>query len=80
MKSTALISLITKPFNWLRKIRGFKLVYTPLLAIVLFTMVMSVILGTLHLQEKISKKQPYFENYLLPSNVFNYGSQIMPTH
>ncbi len=60
MKSTALVSLITKPFNWLRKIRGFKLVYTPLLAIVLFTMVMSVILGTLHLQEKNQQEAALF--------------------
>jgi PAS domain S-box-containing protein len=60
MKSTALVSLITKPFNWLRKIRGFKLVYTPLLAIVLFTIVMSVILGTLHLQEKTQQESALF--------------------
>ncbi|MBU3577356.1 PAS domain-containing sensor histidine kinase [Polynucleobacter sp. UK-Kesae-W10] len=52
MKSTALPSLLIKPFKWLRKIRGFRLVYTPLLAIVLFTLVMGIILGTLHLQEK----------------------------
>ena len=60
MKSMALVSLFTKPFNWLRKIRGFKLVYTPLLAIVLFTMVMSVILGTLHLQEKNQQEAALF--------------------
>ena len=36
-----------KPVKWLRRIRGFKLVYTPLLAIVLFTSVMGVIMGTL---------------------------------
>ena len=60
MKSPVLFSLILKPFNWLRKIRGFKLVYTPLLAIVLFTMVMSVILGTLHLQEKNQQEAALF--------------------
>ncbi|QWD63312.1 PAS domain S-box protein [Polynucleobacter sp. MWH-UH2A] len=60
MKSTALVSLITKPFKWLRKIRGFKLVYTPLLAIVLFTMVMGIILSTLHLQEKNQQEAALF--------------------
>ena len=52
MKSNALSRLLLKPFRWILKIRGFKLVYTPLLAIVLFTAVMGIILGTLHLQEK----------------------------
>jgi PAS domain S-box-containing protein len=52
MKFSALSSLLLSPFKWLRKIRGFRLVYTPLLAIVLFTAVMGIILGTLHLQEK----------------------------
>ncbi|MEY4277127.1 MAG: hypothetical protein RI975_392, partial [Pseudomonadota bacterium] len=60
MKSSALVSLFVKPFLWLRKIRGLKLVYTPLLAIVLFTMVMSVILGTLHLQEKNQQESALF--------------------
>ena len=60
MKSSALVSLFIKPFIWLRKIRGLKLVYTPLLAIVLFTMVMSVILGTLHLQEKNQQESSLF--------------------
>ena len=48
------------PINWLRKIRGFKLVYTPLLAIVLFTAVMGVILGTLQLQEKSQQESALF--------------------
>ena len=52
MKFSAFPSLLLSPFKWLRKIRGFRLVYTPLLAIVLFTAVMGIILGTLHLQEK----------------------------
>ena len=60
MKSTALSKLVLNPLNWLRKIRGFKLVYTPLLAIVLFTAVMGVILGTLHLQEKGQQEAALF--------------------
>jgi PAS domain S-box-containing protein len=48
------------PIKWLRKIRGFKLVYTPLLAIVLFTAVMGVILGTLQLQEKSQQESALF--------------------
>ena len=49
-----------KPVKWLRNIRGFKLVYTPLLAIVLFTAVMGVILGTLQLQEKSQQESALF--------------------
>lgn len=60
MKFTALKSVFLSPYQWLRKIRGFKLVYTPLLAIVLFTAVMSVILGTLHLQEKNQQESALF--------------------
>jgi PAS domain S-box-containing protein len=60
MKSTALSKLVLNPLKWLRKIRGFKLVYTPLLAIVLFTAVMGVILGTLHLQEKGQQEAALF--------------------
>ena len=60
MKLTALSTLLLKPFNWIRKIRGFKLVYTPLLAIVLFTAVMGIILGTLHLQEKGQQEAALF--------------------
>ena len=60
MKFSALFSLLLSPFKWLRKIRGFRLVYTPLLAIVLFTAVMGVILGTLHLQEKTQQESALF--------------------
>ena len=60
MKSTALTRLILRPIDWLRKIRGFRLVYTPLLAIVLFTAVMGIILGTLHLQEKGQQESALF--------------------
>ena len=60
MKSSALSKLVLNPLKWLRKIRGFKLVYTPLLAIVLFTAVMGVILGTLHLQEKGQQEAALF--------------------
>lgn len=60
MKFSALFSLLLSPFKWLRKIRGFRLVYTPLLAIVLFTAVMGVILGTLQLQEKTQQESALF--------------------
>ena len=60
MKKTALSGLILNPIRWLRKIRGFRLVYTPLLAIVLFTAVMGIILGTLHLQEKTQQEAALF--------------------
>ncbi len=60
MKLTAFFSLLLSPFKWLRKIRGFRLVYTPLIAIVLFTAVMGVILGTLHLQEKNQQESALF--------------------
>ena len=49
-----------KPVKWLRRIRGFKLVYTPLIAIVLFTVVMGVIMGTLQLQEKGQQEAALF--------------------
>ena len=60
MKKTALSRLILSPIQWFRKIRGFRLVYTPLLAIVLFTAVMGIILGTLHLQEKNQQEAALF--------------------
>ncbi len=60
MKKTAISALILSPIRWLRKIRGFRLVYTPLLAIVLFTAVMGIILGTLHLQEKNQQEAALF--------------------
>ena len=60
MKVSASTNLFLKPFKWLRKIRGFRLVYTPLLAIVLFTAVMGIILGTLHLQEKNQQEAALF--------------------
>ena len=46
--------------KWIRQIRGFKLVYTPLIAIVLFTVVMGVIMGTLQLQEKSQQEAALF--------------------
>ena len=60
MKVSASSNLFLRPFKWLRKIRGFRLVYTPLLAIVLFTSVMGIILGTLHLQEKSQQEAALF--------------------
>ena len=60
MKKTAISGLILSPIRWLRKIRGFRLVYTPLLAIVLFTAVMGIILGTLRLQEKNQQEAALF--------------------
>ena len=60
MKVSAFSRLFISPFRWLRKIRGFRLVYTPLLAIVLFTAVMGIILGTLQLQEKTQQEAALF--------------------
>ena len=60
MKFSVLSLWRFNPINWLRRIRGFKLVYTPLLAIVLFTAVMGVILGTLQLQEKSQQESALF--------------------
>ena len=61
MKIPALLSNgLLKPPRWIRKIRGFRLVYTPLMAIVLFTAVMGVILGTLQLQEKNQQEAALF--------------------
>ena len=60
MKSSVSFRLLLRPFNWLRKIRGFRLVYTPLIAIVIFTAVMGIILGTLQLQEKNQQESALF--------------------
>ena len=60
MKFSAFSIWQLSPIKWLRKIRGFRLVYTPLLAIVLFTAVMGVILGTLQLQEKSQQESALF--------------------
>ena len=60
MKKFAFSIWQLKPVKWLRKIRGFKLVYTPLIAIVLFTVVMGVIMGTLQLQEKSQQEAALF--------------------
>ena len=60
MKLIALSIKKLGPFKWLRKIRGFKLVYTPLIAIILFTAVMGIILGTLQLQERSQQESSLF--------------------
>ncbi len=65
MKFSASVSLILSPFKWLRKIRGFRLVYTPFIAIVLFTAVMGVILGTLQLQDKNQQESALFRELSL---------------
>ena len=65
MKLTAFLSFLLRPFKWLRKIRGFRLVYTPLIAIVLFTVVMGIILGTLQLQEKTQQESALFRELSL---------------
>ncbi len=80
MKKIPFLLWFLAPFKWLRKIRGFRLVYTPLIAIVIFTAVMGIILGTLQLQKKVNKRQPYLESSLLQNSVFNYGLLITPTH
>jgi len=65
MKLTAFLSFLLRPFKWLRKIRGFRLVYTPLIAIVLFTAVMGIILGTLQQQEKTQQESALFRELSL---------------
>ena len=60
MKKMAVSRWQLKPVRWIRGIRGFKLVYTPLIAIVLFTVVMGVIMGTLQLQEKSQQEAALF--------------------
>ena len=60
MKKIALYFWQLSPVKWLRRIRGFKLVYTPLIAIVLFTVVMGIIMGTLQLQEKRQQEAALF--------------------
>lgn len=49
-----------KPVKWLRRLRSFRLVYTPLIAIVIFTGAMGIILGTLQLQEKGQQEAALF--------------------
>jgi PAS domain S-box-containing protein len=49
-----------KPLNWIRRVRGFKLVYTPFIAIVIFTGVMAAILGTLQFQEKTQQESALY--------------------
>ncbi|QWE15427.1 PAS domain-containing sensor histidine kinase [Polynucleobacter sp. AP-Sving-400A-A2] len=60
MKKIALSFWQLSPVKWLRRIRGFKLVFTPLIAIVLFTVVMGIIMGTLQLQEKSQQEAALF--------------------
>ena len=60
MKKVAFSIWQLKPVKWLRRMRGFKLVYTPLIAIILFTVVMGVIMGTLQLQEKSQQEAALF--------------------
>ena len=49
-----------KPVKWLRRLRSFRSVYTPLIAIVIFTGAMGIILGTLQLQEKGQQEAALF--------------------
>ncbi|MBT8528097.1 PAS domain S-box protein [Polynucleobacter paneuropaeus] len=61
MKKQARVSQwVLGPLRWIRKIRDFRIVYTPLLAIVIFTAVMGIILGTLQLQEKNQQEAALF--------------------
>ncbi|QWD25769.1 PAS domain S-box protein [Polynucleobacter paneuropaeus] len=59
-KQTRVSQWVLGPLRWIRKIRGFRIVYTPLLAIVIFTAVMGIILGTLQLQEKNQQEAALF--------------------
>ena len=60
MKKIAFSIWQLKPVKWLRRLRGLRLVYTPLIAIVIFTVVMGIILGTLQLQEKNQQEAALF--------------------
>ncbi|MBU3601118.1 PAS domain S-box protein [Polynucleobacter sp. AM-25C3] len=60
MKKIAFSIWQLKPVKWIRHMRRFRLVYTPLIAIVLFTVVMGVIMGTLQLQEKGQQEAALF--------------------
>ncbi|MBT8581359.1 PAS domain S-box protein [Polynucleobacter paneuropaeus] len=60
-KQTRVSQWVLGPLRWIRKIRGFRIVYTPLLAIVIFTAVMGIILGTLQLQEKNQQEAALFQ-------------------
>jgi len=59
-KQARLSQSLYSPLRWIRKIRGFKIVFTPFLAIVIFTAVMGIILGTLQLQEKNQQEAALF--------------------
>jgi len=59
-KQARLSQRLYGPLRWIRKIRGFKIVFTPFLAIVIFTAVMGIILGTLQLQEKNQQEAALF--------------------
>jgi PAS domain S-box-containing protein len=50
---------------WFRRIRGFRLVYTPLVAIVIFTVMMTIILGTLQMQERNQQENALFRELSL---------------
>lgn len=50
---------------WFRRIRGFRLVYTPLVAIVIFTVMMTIILGTLQMQERSQQENALFRELSL---------------
>jgi PAS domain S-box-containing protein len=54
-----------KSIQWIRRVRGFKIVFTPLIAIVLFTLVMGLIMGTLQLQEKSQQESALFKELSL---------------
>lgn len=60
MKKIALLIWQIKPINWIRRVRGFRLVYTPFIAIVIFTGVMAAILGTLQYLEKSQQESALF--------------------
>ena len=60
MKKIAFSIWQLKPVKWLRRLRGLRLVYTPLIAIVIFTGAMGIILGTLQLQEKNQQEAALF--------------------
>ena len=48
------------PRRWLAKVRASRIVFTPLLAIIIFTLAMGIILGTLQMQERSQQENALF--------------------
>lgn len=65
MKLPFALPAILNTSMWFRRIRGFRLVYTPLVAIIIFTVMMTIILGTLQMQERNQQENALFRELSL---------------